>query len=126
MKRSDISHSKLNALVHAHVFKSDFTRACGGTPDAEGFCERCGRIIDPDRPHAITIAIPNYAGDIRDAWRIVEHYESAQMHYMKPWTNRYGGTNMAVINKMHRGIAPTMAEALCIAALDACGIEIEI
>lgn len=125
MKRSTIPHNKLNALVHVHVFQGDFTRACGGAPDSEGFCSWCRQIVIPGRPHAIVITTPNYAGDIRDAWRIVEHYSDVQMHYMEPGTNRYGGTNMAVINKYHRGLGDTMAKALCWAALDVENVAIE-
>lgn len=126
MKRKDISHDKLNALVHVHVFQGDFARNCGGTPDDDGFCSWCRQIITSERPHAITVNIPNYASDIRDAWRIVEHYTDVQLHWMKPGTNRYGGTCMAAIDKQHRGLAPTMSEALCLAALAAAGIEVEL
>lgn len=125
VKWSTLAHAKINGLVHQHVFNGDFIRACTGEVDVDGFCERCRKMISPNGPHAITIATPDYSGDIRDAWRIVEHYHNVQIHFMSPGTNRYGGTYMVVINGCHRGLGHTVMEALCKAALSACAIDIE-
>jgi hypothetical protein len=125
LRWSKLSAGKRNALVHKHVFAGDFARACQGKPDAEGFCDWCSQIVDPERPHAIRVATPDYSGDIREAMQIVERYSNVQIHYMAPGTNRYGGRWMVAIDGRYRGLGQTMMEALCIAALESVGVEVE-
>lgn len=127
MKLSDLSARKLDALIHVKVFKGDFTRICGGTPDKDGCCPWCFQIVRSDRPHAILVKVPAYSRDEACIKDIIEYFRDVTIHYMQPGTNRYTSNKyMAVINKLYRGIAPTINQALCIAALATEGIEIEV
>lgn len=82
--------------------------------------------------HHAAIAEWNPQKNIAFAWRVVEKWDELGWH----WEIASGKSNIHVVvltdnddlpstyGYLHRGIAPTAPLAICLAALEACGIEL--
>ena len=72
-------------------------------------------------------ALPKYTTNMDDAWRIVEHFRGRFDVHIASSPLQYDVAIMdrAVGGKQFTASAPSAPEALCLAALRAVGVEIE-
>lgn len=114
MKWSELTHEQLDALIAEKVFQREIIpmEHLGSTRLLMGRQNKPG----------LTEVIPHYSADMNAAWQIVDRYDEIIIskhvpykYYCELWksTTRYTSTSR------------NPQEAICLAALKSCGVEIE-
>ena len=93
-------------------------------------CPRCGRAIHWPRPRPMYICPCEYSTDDEDAWKVVQamydkgyhvemvdHGDGHYAHFMLCWADRSESKDKGSAD------GPSFAEAVCVAALRALGVD---
>lgn len=146
MKWTEMTSEQKNALIHEKVMGVSLT--CHATLDikrGQGFyfwnCFECGYFsTGKDSPitndHPRQMDIPPYTTDMNAAWLIIQkmstrHHEQSEFldepfaRFTDELLPNRAGEIWTAYNCMATEVAHWTAEKICMAALKACGVEIE-
>jgi ABA sandwich protein len=137
IKWAELTTEQRNVLVHEKVMGKDPQERCPGTPErtdiADWYCAACHQNWLEKPPAVHTVVIPSYTTNMDAAWQVLTH-----MCHEPEWTEQM----MLFINYLDDGevvdrnvtrsepiftltrLAALTPEAICVAALKACGVDV--